>query len=179
MLQRILLITVIVPLILIAPLGAQASDRVPPTEECSSTEEQSRSVVLRSESDVDCGPFLRLGSLGGVSLPAAADRPESDLPPAVRYVLGGVAATVSAASLAGGIGLARGTVLLFRSDAILSSSLGILTGMLAVGSLGFAVASAVWSVRLFRGDAVLTLPSRHPPDPEGNRSETGAGPGAE
>jgi hypothetical protein len=88
----------------------------------------------------------------------------------MRYVLGGVTASVSAASLVGGIGLARATVGLVRSDADLSNTLGLLTGMLSAGSFGLAVASAVWSVRLFRGEAVLAVPSRRSPEPDGHRS---------
>jgi len=89
----------------------------------------------------------------------ADDRPDSDLPASARYVLGGLMAGVSAASAAGSVWFGRGTVLLFRSDAALSNSLGVLTGMLAVGGAGFAVMSAVWSVRLFRGKAVLLPPT--------------------
>ena len=158
-------------------LPADAADPSPAAravEDCSTprsaTTGHASSVVLENGPSEVCRPFLYLETLGGVALPAVADRPESDLPPAMRYVLGGVTASVSAASLVGGIGLARATVGLVRSDAVLSNTLGLLTGMLSAGSFGFAVASAVWSVRLFRGDAVLSVSSRRSPEPDGHRS---------
>jgi len=134
--------------------------------ETASTIDPSQSVVVpsgRPSAEADaCRPFLHLESLGGVVLPTARadDRPDSDLPKSARYVLGGIMAGVSAASVAGSVGLGRATVSLFRSDAPLSSSLGVLTGILTAGSVGFAVMSAVWSVRLFRGKAVLLPPTR-------------------
>jgi hypothetical protein len=170
----------LLPLLVLLSLVCPRADAADPTptvramEDCSNPRSGAAghpsSVVLETGPSDACRPFLHLETLGGVALPAVGDRPESDLPPAMRYVLGGVTASVSVASLVGGIGLARATVGLVRSDAALSNTLGLLTGMLSAGSFGFAVAAAVWSVRLFRGDAVLTVSSRRSPEPDGHRS---------
>jgi hypothetical protein len=88
------------------------------------------------------------------------DRPDSELPTTMRYVLGGALAAVSTASLGGGIRLGIATVNAFRSNARLTDTLGVVTAILSAGAIGFSITSGVWSVRLFRGKAILRGPSR-------------------
>jgi len=88
------------------------------------------------------------------------DRPDSELPTTMRYVLGGTLAAVSTASLVGGIGLGITTVDAFRSNARLTDTLGVVTAILSAGAIGFSITSGVWSVRLFRGKAIFRSPSR-------------------
>lgn len=88
------------------------------------------------------------------------DRPDSELPTTMRYVLGGTLAAVSTASLVGGVGLGITTVDAFRSNARLTDTLGVVTAILSAGAIGFSITSGVWSVRLFRGKAIFRDPSR-------------------
>lgn len=104
--------------------------------------------------------FVRLSSLGGVTRAAHThqDRPDSDLPAAMRYALGSTLAVVSVSSLVGGVWLGRASVQTLRGNTELSTPLGLVVGIASAGALGLSVTSGVWSVRLFRGKAVLTAP---------------------
>ena len=95
-----------------------------------------------------------------IRLSYVSDRPDSQLPTTMRYVFGGTLAAVSVSSLVGGVGLGISTVNAFQSDARLTDALGIVTAILSVGAIGFSITSGVWSVRLFRGKAILRGPSR-------------------
>lgn len=105
---------------------------------------------------------VRLRSLGGVTLPAAraSERPDSDLPRPMRYVLGGTFAVLSVGSLVTSVRLGVATVDAFQSDAPLTDGLGVLVGFAAAGAVGFSVTMGVLSVRLFRGKMMLLPPSR-------------------
>lgn len=104
--------------------------------------------------------FVHLPSLGGVSRAARTrqDRPDSDLPAPMRYALGSTLAVVSVSSLVGGVWLGHASVQTLRGQTELSTPLGLVVGIASAGALGFAVTSGVWSVRLFQGKAVLTVP---------------------
>jgi hypothetical protein len=104
--------------------------------------------------------FVRLPSLGGVTRGAHTrqDRPDSDLPAAMRYALGSTLAVVSVSSFVGGVWLGHASVQTMRGSTELSTPLGLVVGIASAGALGFSVTSGVWSVRLFRGKAVLTVP---------------------
>lgn len=114
--------------------------------------------MLKNTADASVSAyFVQPPRLGGAaySAPRPLERPDSELPKPVRYVLGGTFAAVSAASFAGGVWSAHATITLFRRDASLSNPLGVLTAMMSAGAFGFSIASGVWSLRLFRGKVVL------------------------
>jgi hypothetical protein len=129
------------------------------------TEKITPSVVLKSASYISTSAYLvrhqRLIWLKSTLVRASygPNRPDSELPKTMRYALGGTLAAVSVASFAGGIGLGIATVDAFQSDTHLSNTLGVLTAMMSAGAIGFSITSGVWSVRLFRGKAMLLPPS--------------------
>lgn len=102
--------------------------------------------------------FVQLRTLGGVTRSALPARNASEMPPTLRYALGSTFAAVSLASLGGSVWLSVATVRTFRSDTRLRTPLGIVSGIAVAGSIGLAATSGVWSVRLFRGQEVLTVP---------------------
>jgi len=150
---RHILFVVIALFVSIRPAHAQGSSAV----EGRCPEDSSRSVVLKTTAEASVSAyFIQQPRLNGVASGLRPlERPDSELPKPVRYVLGGTFAAVSAASFAGGVWSAHATIVLFRRDALLSDSFGVLTAMMSAGAFGFSIVSGVWSLRLFRGKVVL------------------------
>jgi hypothetical protein len=149
---------VIALLISILPANAQ----VPFSAHSYPSADTLRSVVLESTSNASVSAYFvqqRLRESDDWLVLRQVERPDSELSKPVRYVLGGTLATVSIASFVGGVWLGRATITLFRSDALLSNGFGALSAMLSAGAFGFSVTSGIWSLRLFRGKAMLMPPS--------------------
>jgi hypothetical protein len=149
-------ITCILTVVMLHALPSYAQPSPPVAD--ATTARTPTSVVLKSTPNASIASyFARQQRLKSTLLRASyvPDRPDSELPKTMRYALGGTLAAVSVASFAGGIWLGVGTVNAFRSDAHLSDMLGGLAAMMAAGAIGFSITSGVWSVRLFRGKAML------------------------
>ena len=117
------------------------------------------SIVVRGHAeDAISSHFLQPHEYGMLA-PAARvlpDRPDSELPRPVRYVLGTTFAAISVTSMVSGVAMGIYTVDLLRQDPpSIGRLFSILTGMMSAGAIGFSIASGVWSVRLFRGKVML------------------------